>query len=552
MLGLAAIIALTGMNVFSLYNMRDQMVEDEQQKRISQLDEIHQTIGREIYTPMQGLGKLELKNIEIALDQSGQLPPQVIDVIKKTSDSNIFTDLYYTPYATHPCKANSEIYKYNSQLEQVFLTPEYPEMICDGVGLVRTKAKIRLNDIDYNRITKIEFDDNRTMNIGLINVEENRIIGYFTFIFNNEYILNNLVSPLLAEYYGESEETGVIAWVYNWASKEVIATNAPDIEYNRDLVDHNEPFNHFFSNWVIKLAFKQTPIADAYTATLIKNLFVLGVAVLFLVGALVFMFLTAQRERNLAQRQASFLANVTHELKTPLAVMQAAGENISDGRVTEPHRLKQYGQHIFNESVRLKGMIEKLLDVAKADSGQTIVKPAPHKLYGLVQSYYEKNKDYLEAKGFEVEFNSGDHTSVSMVDSDSIETILSNLTENAVKYSTDQKHLEFYVGSKNDTVYFSIKDHGVGIPAKHLKNIYNKFYRVEDSLSAKTKGHGLGLSIVQNMVELNGGEITTQSTVGKGTTFKVSFSKFVKGDTSLKADDNQPSDTNIIEHSDYV
>ncbi|MAO65496.1 MAG: two-component sensor histidine kinase [Balneola sp.] len=536
MVGLIAIITLTGMNVLSLYDLRDRMVESEEERRIDQLDEINDSIRNQILAPLRGLYKLELEPIESSIQQTGHLPNNIQDVLQRSSESPFFTNIYFTPEGTDPCTDNATIYKYHEDLNEVNSTSEYPDLLCDGVGIARTKTRIQLNDFNYRWNNNFEFDTHRSLNLGLINLAESRLIGVLTLTLDQDYIVQEVLPPLLENYFGDSEETGIVVWVLDWPDNNVIATSDPDVEYDRDLRDYRMGFSGsgFFDNWSMNLAFLQSPVTTAYNETLLKNLFVLGVAVLFLLGALIFMFVTAQRERHLAQRQASFLANVTHELKTPLAVMQAAGENISDGRVTEPKRLKQYGEHIYNESIRLRGMIEKLLDVARVDSGQNMIKAAPYEIKELLAKYLSENREYIEKKGFEVIFKSPDDNTRSLVDSDNFETIVNNLTENALKYSSDEKYIEYQVSTDKNNVYFSISDRGQGIAKKDQKNIFKKFYRVEksDTQSQKIKGHGLGLSIVKNLVELNNGTIEVKSSLGKGTTFIVRFPK-------LEADENQ-------------
>ena len=271
----------------------------------------------------------------------------------------------------------------------------------------------------------------------------------------------------------------------------------------------------------------------------------LGVAVFVLLGALMFIFINAQRERELAERQAGFLANITHELKTPLAVMQAAGENLSDGRVTEGERLKTYGDHIYNESVRLKRMIEKLLDAAKVDSGELSTEQAPHYLQELTAEFVEANRGYIEDQGFEFTYTHDKNLPLVMVDADHVETTLNNLVENAMKYSREKKEINIKVQKKGGNVAISVTDKGTGIPKSSLRYVFDKFYRVEDSLTAKTKGHGLGLSIVKNMVELNGGTIDVKSEYGKGSTFIVKFPTLMSSDSAKITADPAPKKVSI-------
>lgn len=551
-IGLIAIIALTGMNVYSLYDIRDRMIVGEEERQLSLLDDLIRDVRREIYAPFTGLNQLELEPTENTITAYGKFPPQVHEKIVRAAGSPIFDGVYYTPDGTDPCIEDTKVYAFNYRTETMDFTDTYPSTLCDGVGLARTKARIELNSFDYRWNTNIEFDAHRTMNIGFINIRENRIIGYLTVSLNKDYIVDDVVAPLLTEYFDPTTNPGTVLWLHDWANNDVLATNNPDVIFDRKIVDTRKGFlyGNMFENWNIKIAFLDNPVGVIYNSTLAKNLVVLGFAVLFLLGAMLFMFFTAQRERNLSQRQAGFLANVTHELKTPLAVMQAAGENISDGRVTEPERLKQYGNHIYDESIRLRRMIEKLLDVAKSDSGQTLIKAAPQHLNQLVKHFVQENRAYIEDKGFAVTFQHSLDQAFIMIDSDHLETVLSNLTENALKYSSNRKSIKFTIASEPKKMVLHVTDTGLGIPKKHLKNIFKKFFRVEDSLKAKTKGHGLGLSIVKNLVELNGGNIEVASEVGKGTTFTLRFPIFVREEQKLEPSNNQSK--NVINTSEYA
>ncbi len=523
MMGLVAIIALTGMNLYSLYEIRDRVTEGESERQIRKAEEITLKVRSELYSPFFSLSRLELEPLEESLNKKGRFPENILSIMKEVSNNPIYTSIYYTPADVDPCVENSSVYTFDSKASKMLPTQTFSPLLCDGVGLIRTKTRIQLNDFDYQWNTIIEFDTHRSMNIGLINLPENRVIGYFTFVIDRDYVINDLIAPMIREYFESGEENGTIVWLHDFGKGEVLATNDTSIEFNFDLVDARVRFPRFFDNWNIKIAFLDSQIASAYNATFVKNLIVLGFAVMFLLGALLFMFYTAQRERNLSQRQAGFLANVTHELKTPLAVMQAAGENISDGRVTEPNRLKQYGVHIYQESIRLRKMIDKLLDVAKYDSGHSLIDTAPCQIHFLLGEYILQTKEFIESKGFELDFQVDGEIPYSNLDPVSIETIISNLIENAVKYSLDDKRILVRVFTEKKNVAFEVTDHGMGIKKKELKNIFRKFYRVEDSLVARTKGHGLGLSIVQSLVVLNHGTITVKSEYGKGTTFKVSF-----------------------------
>ncbi len=517
-IGFAAVFALTGMNVYSLYDIRDQMTIGKVERQMALLDDLIRDIRLKVLNPFLGLNKIELKSIETTLKQTEKFPPQLQEKIVKAASSSVFNDIYYTP------ENNAHIYTFNSTTNSLKLTNNYPPSICDGVGLARTKARIELNTTNYKWNNNVEFDTHRTMNIGLINVQEHKIIGYLTTTLNKNYIVDELIHPLISTYFNPDSVSGTVLWLHDWANDVVLATNDPSATYDYDIVDKRKPFGlSMFENWNIKVAFSDTEIASAYNSTLLKNMFALGVAVMCLVSAFLFMFVTAQRERALVLRQTGFLANVTHELKTPLAVMQAAGENISDGRVMDKERLMQYGNHIYTEAIRLRKMIDKLLDVAKNDSSKTIAKALPVLLNDAVNRFISENKSYIEGSGFTIKINLSKELPVILIDENHLEQILNNLIENAIKFSSDIKTITLSVTATFNEAILKISDSGLGIPKEHLKNIFKKFYRIEDSLNAKTKGHGLGLNIVKDLIKLNKAKIKVVSEVGSGTTFIIRF-----------------------------
>ena len=247
--------------------------------------------------------------MNIQLKKTGQFPPQLQEKLLLASQSSIYDGLYYTPVNVDPCVENSQIYAFDYFTNQLELTNIYPTTICDGVGLARTKARIELNSFDYRWNFNIEFDAHRTMNISFINIDENKIIGYFTTTLNKDYIVNDLINPLMLKYFNPDSVSGTVLWLHDWANEKVLTSNDPTKSFDMNEVDNKKRFlGSMFDTWNLKIAFTDNAISTAYNATLIKNLVVLGFAVLFLMGALLFMFYTAQRERELAQRQAGFLA----------------------------------------------------------------------------------------------------------------------------------------------------------------------------------------------------------------------------------------------------
>ncbi|MGM0586991.1 MAG: sensor histidine kinase [Bacteroidota bacterium] len=519
--GLLAIIGLTSMNVYSLLSLHKQTVNDNRETEERRLTEFSYEVRERFYMPFRGLSRLNMNRLDESLAMGEPFPSEFTELLVKASTDSLYNDIYFTPRSSTPCKGDGTIYRFNANDQLFEPTNDYSDMICDGLGMARTRMKVLIDDYRWNN--KVLFDTHRTMTIALINLHTQSIIGYFTFSVNKDYLINDYMKPLLVKTFGSMKENGAVAWLNDWTRNKILASSDPSVEYRRQDVELVQKFPNLFDDWNLMMAFGENPVISASRTSLIRNLSVLGAAVFLLAGALVFMFVTAQRERELATRQAGFLANVTHELKTPLAVMQAAGENLSDGRVRDPDRLQRYGKHIYTESVRLRSMIDKLLDVAKADAGQTILERSPVRMRDIVQQYLQEHTSYIEGKGFEVETRYSAADDMITVDKDSIQTVLSNLVENAIKYSPESNYIGIFVDANVDRVRLTVEDHGVGIPQKAQKHIFDKFYRVEETLTAHTKGHGLGLSIVQHLVEINQGNIHVESEPGKGSRFIVEF-----------------------------
>jgi len=528
--GIIALLCLTLMNVFSLYRLHYQTVETDKKSKTAQLNTLTYDVRNRFYKPFLGFSKLNMAALQQSLDRQTGLPENFTEVLKKASKDSLFEKIYFTRSQSNFCNnaQNTAIKKFKVGLEQFSDSESFPQYICDSFEIAQTKM-VNLLEEGYRWNNKVFFDDHRTMTLALINLSKSEIVGYLGFAINRDYLLNKYFPRILQSTFSdETKNNGVVVWLRDWTQDEVLASNKSGIEYNSSDVFESQKFPNLFDSWHIAMAYTDKAAVSASKSSLTRNLIILGIVFLLLLGTLVFIFTIAQRERELSKRQATFLANVTHELKTPLAVMQAAGENLADGRVTDKNRLSNYGDHIYKESIRLRSMIEKLLDVAKADAGQVVVNAAPENTEELLRNLLDEKKEYLAEEDFSITF---DTSSVNngwiMVDADHFETIIRNLLDNAVKYSNDKKQIEVSLEDDSKWVHIKVADHGIGIPNKIQKNIFEKFYRAEDSLTARTKGHGLGLSIVQNLVTLNGGEVSVDSKKGVGTTFTVSFKKLV-------------------------
>lgn len=527
-----AILALTLLNVYSLYELRNSSIESATDVKKLQIEEFANTIQHHFYESVWDIRKLDMNTVGQGWQNDQNLPKSFIDILQTVSEDPLYSSIHFIHKNEDGCvDPELPVYEFNAPQNKFIAISDVPELVCDGFGISKSRARAIVDDYRFN--TRTTFDSHRSITIALVDLTDNSVVGHLNLLVDEEYLLHDYIASEFEKSFGSAEESGVVVWLRDWIQDEILLSNDPSYTYNRDVypIDIRQRFSDSLDDWNIHATILESPTIAASDASFTRNLIVLGFAVFVLMGALMFIYINAQRERELAERQAGFLANITHELKTPLAVMQAAGENLSDGRVTEGERLKTYGDHIYNESVRLKRMIEKLLDAAKVDSGQLSTEQAPHYLQELTAEFVEANRGYIEDQGFMFTFIHDKNLPLVMVDADHVETTLNNLVENAMKYSREKKEINVKVHKKGANVAISVTDKGTGIPKSSLRYVFDKFYRVEDSLIAKTKGHGLGLSIVKNMVELNGGTIDVKSDYGKGSTFIVKFPTMMSSDS---------------------
>jgi two-component system phosphate regulon sensor histidine kinase PhoR len=258
---------------------------------------------------------------------------------------------------------------------------------------------------------------------------------------------------------------------------------------------------------------------DRFYNSLIYNSILL---ITLLMGAFI-IYKNIRKEVKLAQMKSDFVANVSHELRTPLSLIHMYAETLEMGRVKDEKKRNEYYQIIFKESERLTRMINNILNFSKIESGRKEYSFQRTSLNKVIQETIDVYSFYLKQKGFQLEIDLADELPAIMLDVESITDCLINLLDNAVKYCGSEKFIKVSSGRKANSVYFEIMDRGIGISQKDLAHIFDKFYRVSSETVYNTKGSGLGLTLVQHIVQAHAAEINVQSNPGEGTTFRIIF-----------------------------
>jgi signal transduction histidine kinase len=226
------------------------------------------------------------------------------------------------------------------------------------------------------------------------------------------------------------------------------------------------------------------------------------------------------RERRLSQLRTDFVANVTHELKTPLTSIRMFAETLQLGRATNETEKQESLDVIVGESERLTRLINTVLDFSKIERGQKEYRMAEVDVSEVVHSALKTLKYSLEDKGFTLE-TEVEPAVRATADADALEQAILNLVDNAVKYSRSTKWVQIALWRRDDLVFVRVSDKGMGIPEAEKQRIFDKFYRSRAANEGDAGGAGLGLTVVRHIVDAHKGRIELESKVGEGSSFTI-------------------------------
>lgn len=227
--------------------------------------------------------------------------------------------------------------------------------------------------------------------------------------------------------------------------------------------------------------------------------------------------------RRLERVRQQFVANASHELKTPITSIQACIETLIDGAVEDPQCRDRFLQTICEQTERLDALVKDLLTLARLESEPLTREPRPIWVAELIRKCYERHCQTAERKGLTLTLQPISPDRKIMADEDALEHILDNLIDNALKYTEPGGRVTLSLRSDATSATVDVSDTGIGIPQHHLSRIFERFYRVDRHRSRDVGGTGLGLSIVKHLVQAIGGSISVTSQLNEGSTFSVRF-----------------------------
>jgi signal transduction histidine kinase len=220
--------------------------------------------------------------------------------------------------------------------------------------------------------------------------------------------------------------------------------------------------------------------------------------------------------------QRDFVANVSHELKTPLTSIQGFAQAILDGTADTPEARTQAAQIIYNEAGRMHRMALDLLDLAKLEGGTADLNMSRVDVKALLETIVEKFSPQARRVGIHLQLNVPSNLPSLIGDGDRLAQVFTNLTDNALKFTPAEGQVILSAATAGAEMQISITDSGVGVPKEALPRLFDRFYQVDPSRAGgESHGAGLGLAIVREIIQAHNGKISVRSEVGHGTTFVI-------------------------------
>ena len=418
--------------------------------------------------------------------------------------------------------------------EPLFFTPGYatfhqpddsPEARAVSVAVAPWKALYHRDGVlERVRLFVEEKDPNYRILLYPVTDDSSRLVGLAGMTLDERYfrqkVLPKAIRDALSEFSDGGEHRPIIS--VEDGQGHIIYSTDPLSDTDLWRTEARRPFGFVFTDWSVTLATRHATAAEVAHRNFALNLGLSAALAAVLLCGLMLALRYASREMKLSQMKNEFVSNVSHELRTPLASIRVFGELLRLGRFGGVDKAREYGDFIETESRRLTQLINNILDFASIESGRKTYRFERSDLREVVAATLRSFEVRLSKEGFRLHLEGIDAPLPTVViDGGAIGQSLSNLLDNAVKYSRDARDIDVSLRRNGDFVVISVRDHGIGIPRGEQRKIFDRFHRVSTGLVHDVKGSGLGLAIVRHIVEAHHGRVTVESRPDEGSTFSI-------------------------------
>ncbi|MEE9437656.1 MAG: HAMP domain-containing sensor histidine kinase [Saprospiraceae bacterium] len=342
--------------------------------------------------------------------------------------------------------------------------------------------------------------------------------NYYAVNINSGIDANILEDYLYQEMGNQSLKTDFEYSVFDCSSKEVVYGNYcnlanPDIEIERK--DDHPIFSELDYYFVVSFPSRESYVLSNMRMTVLFSI----IAILSVIFFLYAMWIVLKQKR-LSELQKDFINNMTHEFKTPISSIKLAADVLSKHKdITKDTRLSRYATIITEQNNRLNDQVEKVLNIARLEKDSFELKKVKLNLDETLGEII--NNEVIKLEKGSIDLKIIDEKLEIFADQLHFTNVITNIIDNAIKYSTQAPKIIISTLKNQDVIEISIQDNGIGIEKEKIKNIFDKFYRVSTGNVHDVKGFGLGLFYVKNICRAHGWYIQAGSIINKGTKFTI-------------------------------
>ena len=252
------------------------------------------------------------------------------------------------------------------------------------------------------------------------------------------------------------------------------------------------------------------------------NISMVGILFIIIILSSILNLRMTMKEVELSRMKTNFISSVSHEMRLPLSTIKTANEMFNIGKIKDSGQAKKYYEYIASEVNRLERLVSNVLDFSRIDADKKKYHFKEENFKEVVKEAIGSVKDYFKKEGFSIEENIEGIINVR-VDKEAVMQAVLNLLDNAKKYSGTSKIIKVKISRNDKYAVLDIIDKGIGIEKDKISKVFDVFYRTEDEMTRKTKGVGLGLSIVKHIMDVHRGKVEVKSEKGEGSTFSLLF-----------------------------
>jgi signal transduction histidine kinase len=342
-------------------------------------------------------------------------------------------------------------------------------------------------------------------------------VGFAGVLLNEGFVRDGLLARSIGESFNSVTSSSGVAITVSDETGQVLYSNAP--ANNGHFLESN--FDRPFFGWRAEIGLRNTNIDAVALQSILHMAGGSFLVLVFLLCGIALTIRATNREARLAQAKSTFVANVSHELKTPLSLISLFSEILELDRVTNEEKKKEYYGIIRHESRRLNKTIDNILDFSRIEAGRKTYELVAGDILEVIDNVLSTHRYQIINSGFDIQTDIQPNLPTVLIDREAMSQAISNLLDNAIKYSGKVKQVSITAKTLGCDLSIEIADHGVGIPRAEQAKIFEKFYRVGNGLVHDVKGSGLGLSLVKHIIEAHKGTISVESDVGKGSRFTI-------------------------------